>query len=324
MSQPVKIVFLDTVTVGNVDNLAEISSQGEYTGYEMTPPAERIERIKGHNVVITNKVVIDRDVMDACQGLELVCVAATGMNNIDLEYAAKKGITVKNVAGYSTESVTQCTFAMLFYLLNSSRYYNDFVQSGQYVASPVFTHLGREFWELKNKLFGIIGMGAIGKRVAQVAQAFGARAVYTSTSGKNLEATGYQHLPLEELLRTADVVSIHCPLNDQTRNLFSETRLRMMKPTAYLLNMGRGGIVDEQALAQAIDENRIAGAALDVLSAEPIAAESPLLKVQNKEKLFITPHIAWASREARRLLIAQTAENIKSYFEKKIRENSTT
>ena len=324
MSQPIKIVFLDTVTVGNVDNLVEISSLGEYTGHEMTRPAERIERIKGHNVVITNKVVIDRDVMDACPGLELVCVAATGMNNIDLEYAAKKGITVKNVAGYSTESVTQCTFAMLFYLLNAGRYYDDYVKSGQYAASPVFTHLGREFWELKNKLFGIIGMGAIGKRVAQVASAFGAHIAYHSTSGKNLEVTGYRHLPLEDLLQTADVVSIHCPLNDQTRNLLSENRLRMIKPTAYLLNMGRGGIVDEAALAQAIDENRIAGAALDVLSAEPIAAESPLLKVQNKEKLFITPHIAWAGREARRLLIAQTAENIKSYFEKKIKGNATT
>ncbi len=139
-------------------------------------------------MVITNKVVIDRDVMDACPELELVCIVATGMNNVDLDYAAKKGIAVKNVAGYSTESVTQCTFAMLFYLLNSSAYYDDYVKSGQYAESPVFTHLGREFRELKDKLFGIIGMGTIGKRVAQVAQAFGARVAYTSTSGNNLES----------------------------------------------------------------------------------------------------------------------------------------
>ncbi len=319
MSQSIKMVFLDAVTVGDVENLAEISSLGDFVSYELTQPDSRIARIKGCNVVITNKVVIDRSVMDACPELELICVAATGMNNIDLDYAAKKGIAVKNVAGYSTESVTQCTFAMLFYLLNSSRYYDDFVQSGQYAASPVFTHIGPGFRELNGKRFGIIGMGTIGKRVAEVARAFGAQVVYYSTSGKNLEETGYRHFPLEELLRTADVVSIHCPLNDRTRNLLTESGLRQMKPTAYLLNMGRGGIVDEAALARAIDENRIAGAALDVLTSEPIAAESPLLKVRRKERLFITPHIAWASREARQRLIARTAENIKVYFTKEIK-----
>jgi len=317
MAEPLKIVFLDALTVGRVDNLAEISSLGDYTSYEITLPDERIERIKGHNVVITNKVVIDRDVMDACPGLKLICVAATGMNNIDLTYAAKKGITVKNVAGYSTESVTQCTFSMLFFLLSGSVYYDNYVKSGQYVASSVFTHLDRPFWELKGKLFGIIGMGTIGKRVAGVASAFGAKVAYTSTSGKNLHAAGYPHLPLQELLCTADVVSIHCPLNDQTRNLLDESRLRLMKPTAYLLNMGRGGIVDEAALARILDEDLIAGAALDVLSGEPIAADSPLLKVRRPEKLFITPHIAWASLEARHRLIAKTAENIKTYFKKK-------
>ncbi|PKN19080.1 MAG: hydroxyacid dehydrogenase [Deltaproteobacteria bacterium HGW-Deltaproteobacteria-6] len=314
MNRPVKIVFLDTVTVGNVDNLAEISTLGDYTGYELTKPDSRIERISGHNAVITNKVVIDRDIMDACPELELICVAATGMNNIDLDYAVKKGITVKNVAGYSTESVTQCTFAMLFYLLHASRYYDDYVKSGGYAASPVFTHLDRAFRELKDKRFGIIGMGTIGKRVAQVAEAFGARVAYFSTSGKNLEAAGYPHLPLDELLGSADVVSIHCPLNDRTMNLLDESRLKLMKPTAYLINMGRGGIVNEAALARIIDENRIAGAALDVLASEPIAADSPLLKVRRKESLYITPHIAWASTEARRLLITRTAENIKNYF----------
>jgi glycerate dehydrogenase len=308
------MVFLDAVTVGGVDNLYEISSLGEYASYEITQPSDRIKRIMGHNVVITNKVLINRDVMDACPELELICIVATGMNNVDLDYAAQKGIAVKNVAGYSTESVTQCTFSLLLYLLNAGRYYDDYVKSGQYAASPVFTHLGREFWELAGKRFGIIGMGTIGRRVATVASAFGAKIAYYSTSGKNLDAAGFPHLSLEELLQTSDVVSIHCPLNDQTRNLLTESRLRMMKRSAYLLNMGRGGIVDEAALARMIDENRIAGAALDVLAAEPIATDSPLLKVLNKEKLYITPHIAWASREARRLLISRTAQNIKGHF----------
>ena len=205
---------------------------------------------------------------------------------------------------------------MLFYLLHSSAYYDNYVKSGAYARSLVFTHLDRVFWELKNKLFGIIGMGTIGKRIAQVAEAFGARVAYYSTSGKNLEGTGYPHLPLDELLSTADVVSIHCPLNIDTRNLLNEARIQLMKPSAFLLNMGRGGIVDELALARAIDDNRIAGAAMDVLSAEPIFGDNPLLAVRNRHKLFITPHIAWASREARHLLIKITAENIRSHFAK--------
>jgi len=314
MSRPVKMVFLDAGTVGSVNNLAEISSLGDYVSYELTDPTLRVERIKGHNVVITNKVDIDRDIMEACLELELICVTATGINNIDLDCASEKGITVKNVAGYSTESVVQCTFSMLFYLLHSSRYYDDFVQSGQYTASHVFTHIAREFWELNDKNFGIIGMGTIGRRVADVASAFGAKVFYYSTSGNNLNVKGYQHLPLEELLCRADVVSVHCPLNDRTRNLLTEEKLRLMKPSAYLLNMGRGGVVEESALARAIDESWIAGAGLDVLTFEPIAHNSPLLQVRRKERLFITPHIAWASKEARHRLITRTAENIKSHF----------
>ena len=179
----------------------------------------------------------------------------------------------------------------------------------------MFTHHGRTFWELSGKNFGIIGMGTIGRRVAQIAEAFGARVVYYSTSGRNLRAAPYSHLPLEELLSFSDVVSIHCPLNEQTLNLLDAQRLQIMKPTAYLLNMGRGGIVDESALARALDECRIAGAGLDVLTCEPILADNPLLKIKNSHKLFITPHIAWASREARNLLIAKTAQNISAYFE---------
>ncbi|HQK99597.1 MAG TPA: D-2-hydroxyacid dehydrogenase [Smithellaceae bacterium] len=308
-----KIVFLDAASVGDVGNLDELAALGEYRSFELTGPAQRIERVKGCDVVITNKVEIGQEVMDACPELKLICIVATGMNNVDLAYAAQKGIAVKNVAGYSTDSVAQCTFAMLFYLMNACRYYDDYVRSGLYAQSPIFTHLGRTFAELSGKTFGIIGMGAIGRRVAQVAEAFGAKVVYTSTSGDNLNA-GYRHLPLSDLLAASDVVSIHCPLNDRTRNLISETQLRLMKPTAYLLNMGRGGIVDEKALAQALDENRLAGAALDVLSAEPMSADNPLLKVQNKEKLFLTPHIAWASREARNRLISRTAANIKTFF----------
>jgi glycerate dehydrogenase len=313
MGKQVKIVFLDADTVGEVANLSVLEKLGIYTQYHYTHPSERIERIVGSDVVITNKVVIDRAVMDACLSLKLICVAATGMNNIDLDYAVKKGIQVKNVAGYSTESVVQATFSMLFYLLNHSTYYDKYVKSGDYSRSHIFTHHGRETRELNGKTFGIIGMGTIGKRVAKVAVAFGANVVYYSTTGKNL-STDFEHMELHDLLKNSDVVSIHCPLNDSTRNLLNAKRLAIMKPTAFLLNMGRGGIVDEFALATALDKGNIAGAALDVLNHEPIEPDNPLLTIKNKDKIFITPHIAWASREARELLIAKIAENIQSFL----------
>lgn len=313
MKKPVKIVFLDTATIGDVDNLSYIQGLGDYTGYEYTAPSERITRIKDHTVVITNKVVIDREVMDRCPEMKLICVAATGANNIDIEYANTKGIQVKNVTGYSTESVAQSVFSMLFYLLHGSRYYDTYVKSGEYSKSSIFTHHGKTFWELKNKQFGIIGLGAIGKRVARIAEVFGSRVVYYSTSGKNID-TGYTHSLLPVLLSTSDVVSIHCPLNDLTRNLLDEPQLMLMKPTAYLLNMGRGGIVNESALAKALDENQLAGAALDVLSREPAREDNPLMKIKNRDKLFITPHIAWASQEARRALIEKIAGNIREFL----------
>jgi lactate dehydrogenase-like 2-hydroxyacid dehydrogenase len=313
MKSAVKIVFLDTATIGDVDNISQIKDLGDYTSYEYTLPGDRIQRIKGNQIVITNKVVIDREVIDHCPELELVCIAATGMNNIDLEYAAKKGIKVKNVVGYSTESVAQSTFAMLFHLMHANTYYDNYVKSGNYANSPIFTHHGKSFWELRNKQYGIIGMGNIGKRVAAIAGAFGTRVVYHSTSGKNLN-TGYVHLPLIELLSTSDVISIHCPLNESTQNLLNEARLKLMKPSAYLLNMGRGGIVDESALAKAIDSNWIAGAALDVLTSEPIKPNNPLLHIKNSNNLFITPHIAWASQESRRLLVEMIAMNIREFI----------
>lgn len=312
MKKP-SIVFLDAATVGFEGEIKAFSELGTYTQHAMTLPAERIARTGGYEIVITNKVVIDREVMDACRELKLVCVAATGMNNIDLEYADKKNIAVKNVSGYSTASVAQSAFSMLFYLMHSSLYYDDYVKSGAYSRSPVFTHHGRQFHELDGKIFGIIGMGNIGKQVAKIAAAFGSEVVYHSTSGKNQKA-GFRHLDLPTLMEQSDFISIHCPLNEHTRSLIDREHLLMMKKSAYLLNLGRGGIVDEAALAGALDQDTIAGAALDVLSSEPISEDNPLLKVNNKHKLFITPHIAWASIEARERLINSIAGNIKEFL----------
>ena len=309
-----KIAFLDVSTLGEVDNLSDLEELGEYIAYEFTFPEERIERLQGIDIVITNKVVIDKDVMDACPDLKLVCIAATGMNNVDLDYAIEKGIEVKNVTGYSTESVAQSVFAMLFYLLHKSSYYDQYFKSGEYVLSPIFTHQGRSFWELKNKRFGIIGLGTIGKRVAEIASAFGIEIVYYSTSGKNLD-TRYKSLDLETLLCKSDVISIHCPLNEHTHNLIDTAELKMMKSSAFLLNMARGGIVNENALAEAIDNEWIAGAGADVLTHEPVLADNPLMKIKNKEKLFITPHIAWTSNESKKMLVEKIFFNIREFEE---------
>jgi lactate dehydrogenase-like 2-hydroxyacid dehydrogenase len=312
MSPPV-IVFLDVSTLGIVDNLQLIKELGEYREYDHTSHDMRIERSRNADIIITNKVQIDPLLIDACHRLKLVCVAATGMNNVDLDYAKQKGIEVRNVAGYSTESVAQTTFSMLFHLLHQNRYYDDYVRSGAYTQSKIFTHHGPEFWELKNKIFGIIGLGSIGKRVAEIATAFGTRVIYFSTSGNNLKSI-YEHVDLIRLLELSDVISIHCPLNDRTKDLIGSNEFFRMKPGTFLLNMGRGGIVNEEALAKAIDAELIAGAGVDVLTAEPVRSDNPLLTIKKKEHLFITPHIAWASRESRHILVEKLAKNIREFI----------
>jgi lactate dehydrogenase-like 2-hydroxyacid dehydrogenase len=251
--------------------------------------------------------------MDAAARLKLVCIAATGMNNVDLTYAKERGIQVKNVADYSTESVVQTTFTTLLYLLNKPTYYDQYVKSGAYSKNQAFTHIAGSFWQLHGKQLGIIGMGNIGRRVADVAKAFGCEVVYYSTSGKNT-AQAYPRMELEELLATSDVVSVHAPLNEKTKDLITQKELSCMQPHAYLLNMGRGGIINEEALAQAINENRIAGAGTDVFSYEPIKEDNPLLQVKNKEKLCLLPHIAWASVEARNLLVNKIEGHIQQFL----------
>jgi lactate dehydrogenase-like 2-hydroxyacid dehydrogenase len=309
----INIVFLDKSTVGDVPNIVKLKELGNLILYETSSPLQALERVAEADIIITNKVLLDKNLIDHASRLQLICIAATGMNNVDLDYAAKKMIPVKNVAGYSTNSVAQSTFAMIFYLLGQLRYYDDYVKSGLYAISPIFTHLGRPFWELNGKIFGIIGMGAIGKKVAFIARSFGSEIVYYSTSGKNNDAN-YKRVELDELISQSDILSIHAPLNENTKNLIEMNRLKQMKEHAILINAGRGGIVNESDLAYAIDHNIIAGAGLDVLSKEPIDPDHPLLKSKNKDRLIILPHVAWASIEARTLLIERIAENIAKHL----------
>lgn len=309
----VKICILDAKTLGNDADLSGFSKLGEVTIYDTTKPDEVADRIKEQDIVITNKVVLNESNMKDALNLKLICVAATGTNNIDLEYAKARNIVVSNVPGYSTVSVSQHTFAMLFYLMENLKYYDEYVKSMDYSKNDVFSHLDKPFEELCGKTWGIIGLGAIGSSVASIARAFGCRVVYYSTSGKNNNSE-YERMELDELLKQSDIVSIHAPLNDKTKNLINYKTLQAMKKSAILLNLGRGGIVNEFDLAKALDEDLIKGAALDVLETEPIKADNPLMTLKKQDKLLITPHIAWASVQARKRLINELELNIKAFL----------
>ena len=307
-----EIVFLDKKTVGEVSNFSLLYKLGNVEVYDNTAREEVIKRAEGKEVIITNKVLIDREAMDALPDLKLICIAATGTNNVDLEYAREKGIEVRNVVSYSTDSVAQSTFAMLLYLLNRTSYYDAYVKSGAYSRGDIFTHHGPPFWELNGKRMGIIGLGNIGRRVARIAESFGMEVVFYSTSGTN-NNINYKRFDLQTLLSTSDVVSVHAPLTDATRDLIRFKEMKLMRPCAILINTGRGGIVNEADLAQALNEKVIAAAGIDVFTTEPIPSNSPLLKVADRERILHTPHMAWASMESRARLIERVARSIEQY-----------
>ena len=306
------ITFLDSKTVGDLPNRARLRDFGTLTLHETTSADQIAERLRGQQVVITNKVVIDRQAMEQADALQLICVAATGMNNVDTDYAQQKGIVVKNVSGYSTPSVAQLTWTLILTLLQRPAHFNEFVHSGDYARHDIFTYFDPPFSEVAAMRLGIIGLGTIGQRVAEIGRAFGAEVVYYSTSGQHDHAD-YQRLSLDELLSTSDIVSIHAPLTAHTENLLTLAHLQQMKPHALLINTGRGGIVSEADLAQAIDQELIGGAGVDVFVQEPIPEDHPYLQVKHPERLLLTPHLAWASVEARTRLIDGVYENIREF-----------
>lgn len=305
-----KIVFLDAATMGDV-SFAPIQQLGELVCYDRSTPEEALARVGDCEVLIINKVRVTPELIDAAPKLRLICEAATGVNNIDLAYAAQKGIPVRNAVGYSTDSVVQATFMHILSLVGNAPYFDKVVKSGDYSASGLFTDVSVNWWELAGKTIGIIGLGNIGSRVAKVAEAFGMKVCYYSTSGTS-HCKDYPSLPLDELMATADVISIHAPLNERTEGLIGERELQLMKKSAIIVNMGRGGIVNESALAKAIDEDVIAGAALDVFVTEPLPQHNPLLHTRHPERLRLAPHVAWASTQARTRLTAIIADNIRT------------
>jgi len=299
-----KLVFLDALTLGDID-LSEFNKLGKVTIYQTTKENETLDRVKDADIVLTNKVVINKEIMDN-SNIKMIQILATGMNNVDLEYAKQKGIVVKNVAGYSTNSVTQLTFAMVLEIMNKLKYYDEYAKT-KYSHSEIFTHIV-DFYELNGKTWGIIGLGTIGENVAKIAKAFGCKVVYYSTSGKNNNSE-YKRVELDEVLKS-DIISIHAPLNENTQNLLNKSNLDLIKKDAILINMGRGGIVNEKDLADIIDKQGFY-AGFDVFTKEPIDKNNPLLKVKN---IILTPHIAWASVEARQKLISLAYKNIEQFI----------
>ncbi|SHO80378.1 D-3-phosphoglycerate dehydrogenase [hydrothermal vent metagenome] len=307
-----KIVILDAKTLGDDLDLTPIDNFGEVVTYQTTLPSQTLERVESADIIITNKVVISSDIMAKAKNLKLIVISATGMNNVDLEYAKDNNIEVKNVAGYSTKSVVQHTFSILFYLLEKLAYYNEVVKSGEWSKSKLFTDVSSPFGEISNMRWGIIGMGSIGQEVAKIASSFGAEVVYYSTSGNNVQEN-YNRVELNELLISCDIISIHSPLNSDTQYLINKSNLPLLKDKSIILNLGRGGIINENDLANELNRREIY-AGVDVLEVEPIEESNPLLHIKNPERLIITPHIAWTSIEAREKLLAGVVNNIKEFI----------
>ena len=308
-----KIVFLDEYSLGDMD-LTPIKELGEYVGYDRTTKEQVLERCKGAEVVIANKTLLKADTLRALPDLRFIAIAATGMNNVDLDVAAELGIGVKNVAGYSTSSVAEATLTFALSLFKNTAYFDNYFKGGAYAATEDIFHFGRPVRQLRGSKWGVIGMGAIGREVARLATAFGCEVAYASTSGA-VRKEDYPQMTLEELLGWADIVSIHCPLTPTTKGLIGDKELKLMKPTSIIINVARGGIIDEEALAKALNNKVIAGAGLDVFSREPLHS-SPLYDLEDSYTLVASPHTAWAADEARKVLIQRIAENIKEHLEK--------
>lgn len=308
-----KIVFPDAKTIGDDIDLSGFEELGEVIKYPFSTSEEAALRVKDADVIILNKVQINESTIGQAKNLKLVCVTATGTNNLDKDYLDKRNIAWRNVAGYSTNSVAQHTFAMLFYLLEKLRYYDDYVKENRYTNDALFTHFAEVFYEISGKTWGIVGLGNIGRKVASIAEAFGANVIYTSPSHSPAQ-DGYHQVDMDTLLASSDIISVHAPLNEYTENLIDKDALSKMKRSCIFLNLGRGPIVVEKDLADALETGIIRAAGLDVLCKEPMSPDNPLRHIKDSRKLFITPHVGWASVEARTRLMNIILGQVKEYF----------
>ncbi len=314
MKKP-KAVFLDYATLGGT-SLEKIKKYADLDVHELTSKSEILSKASDAEIVITNKVVLDEDILAGLPKLRLICIAATGVNNVDLAACKRLGIAVTNVKGYSTQSVAQIVFSSLFSMLSKVGEFDGYVKNGLYAKSSIFTCMEPQFCEVYGKTMGIVGFGEIGRSVAKIARSFGMKVVYFSTSGQNSQK-GYKRVSLDELLGKSDIVSLHCSLNEKTKNLIGQKEICKMKKDAILMNFARGGIAVEADVAFAIDQGKLGGYVSDVFDGEPISPDSPLLKLSDNSKLVLTPHIAWASVEARNRLVSAIATNIRAFFDGK-------
>ena len=309
-----KIVALEIKNIGEDVSVEQFKEFGEFETYLNSTPDQMPERCQGADVIIVNKLPVNEKTVGNIDTLKVVLITATGYDNLDIPYLKSRGIAVCNVKGYSTDSVAQHTFALLFYVYEKLRAYDDFVKNGDYSKYELFTYFDEPFSELKGKVWGIVGLGNIGRAVAKIAQAFGCEVVYYSTSGRNSN-NDYEQVDFETLLKISDIISIHAPLNEKTKYLFNKDAFAKMKKSAVLINVGRGPIINDRDLTDALKNDVIAAAALDVLEKEPMTEDSPYFEIADSRKLFITPHIAWATREARTRLMMETYYNLKAVVE---------
>ncbi|MBP9996921.1 MAG: D-2-hydroxyacid dehydrogenase [Lachnospiraceae bacterium] len=313
-----KIVELDRNTLGYDIDTSIFKDFGDFEEYVSDEAQNNKEHIKDADVVIFNKAKMNEEMLKDAKNVKLLCITATGYDNIDLKYCRKRGIAVCNVKAYSTQSVAQHTFALALYVLEKINYYDDYVKSGKYSAQSGFCNFDERFCELDGKTWGIIGMGNIGKAVAKIATAFGCHVIHYSASGTKTDA-GYEEVGFEDLLSRSDILSLHCPLSEKTLGIMNMDAFSKMKKTAILVNVSRGPVVNEEDLRQALEKDMIAGAGLDVLSVEPMQKDNPLSAIKDSRKLLITPHMAWASVEARQRCANEVYKNIEAFVNNEVR-----
>ena len=308
-----KLVILERNSAGTDVDVSCFEKFGEVTCYPNTVAANTAERVKDADIILANKAPLNESTLKDAPNVKLICLLATGFDNVDLAYCKSRGIKVTNVINYCTSTVAQHTLLLALALSEKIAFYDDYVKSGAYSAQDRFSNFDRTFYDLEGKTWGIIGMGTIGRRVAGLAQAFGCRVIFYSASGKST-CTDYERVEFDTLLQESDILSLHCPLSDRTRGLINKDALSKMKETAILVNVARGPVVDTQALYDALVTDQIAGAGLDVLEQEPMAKDNPLSQIKDSTKLIITPHMAWASLESRTHLVEEVAKNIEAFL----------
>lgn len=307
------LVVLERNSVGTDIDVSCFERFGDVTYYPNTVAENTAERVKEADIAIINKVPMNESTLKEASNLKLICLFATGYDNVDLDYCKKRGIKVANVINYCTPAVAQHTLLLAMMLMEKIAYYDDYVKSGLYSSQDRFSNFDRAFHDLEGKTWGIVGMGSIGHRVAELATAFGCKVIFFSASGKST-CTDYERVEFDTLLMDSDILSLHCPLSDRTRNLIHKEAFDKMKKTAILINVARGPVVNTQDLYEALMEEKIAAAGLDVLEKEPMELSNPLGQIKDSTKLIITPHMSWASTESRIRLVEEVVKNIEAFL----------